>query len=130
VIDPGLVVVAVHVGVGHEPAQVLVADVVLGEEDQVEGLAVGLTLLRGHRPRGDIGLDPDDGFDPLVPGSLVERHRAVERAVVGDGHRVHALRGRRVHELGDPTEAVEEAELRMDVEVREVVGRQGHGGLW
>ncbi len=44
-IDPRLVVVAVDVGIGHEPAQVAVAGEVLGEEDQVEGLRIGLALL-------------------------------------------------------------------------------------
>ena len=128
-VDPRLVVVAVDVGVGDQPAQVLVARVVLGQQDQVEGLGVGLALLVGHRPAGDVGLDPDDRLDALGLGRLVERHGAVERAVVRDGHRIHALGGRRIDQLGDPAEPVEQAELRVDVEVREVVRGDGrHGG--
>ena len=65
-VDPRLVVVAVDVGVGDEPAEVPVADVVLREEDQVEGLGVGLALLLGHRPAGDVRLDADDRLDALV----------------------------------------------------------------
>ena len=126
-VDARLVVVAVDVGVGDEPAQVLVAGVVLGEEDQVEGLAVGLALLVGHRAAGDVRLHADDRLDPLVLRGLVEGDRAVERAVVRDGHRIHAGGGRRVHQLRDPAEAVEQAELRVDMEVGEVVGGQGHG---
>ena len=124
-IDARLVVVAVDVGVGDEPAQVPVAGEVLGEEDQVEGLGIGLALLVGHRPAGDVRLDADDRLDALVPGRLVEGDRAVEGAVVGDRHRVHAQLGRRVDQLGDPAEAVEKAELRVDVEVREVVRARG-----
>ena len=128
-VDARLVVVAVDVGVGDEAAEVLVAAVVLGQEDQVEGLAVGLALLVGHRPAGDVGLDADDRLDALVLRGLVERDGAVEGAVVRDGHRIHALGGRRVDQLRDPAEAVEQAEFGVDVEVGEVVGSQGrHGG--
>ena len=130
-IDPRLVVVAVDVGVGHEPAQVAIADEVLGEEDQVEGLGVGLALLVGHRSAGDVGLDPDDRLDPLVAGRLVEGDRAVEGAVVGDRHRIHAQLCGRVDQLRDPAEAVEQAEFGVHMEVREVVGSQGrHGVPW
>ena len=127
-VDARLVVVAVDVRVGHEPAQVPVADEVLGEEDQVEGLGVGLALLVGHRPAGDVGLHADDRLDALRPGRLVEGDRAVQRAVVGDRHRIHAQLGGRVDELGDPPEAVEQAEFGVDMEVREVVGRDGRHG--
>ena len=84
-VDPGLVVVAVEVGVGDEPTQVLVADEVLGQQDQVERLGVGLALLVGHRPPGDVGLDADDRLDPLRVRRLVEGDRPVQGAVVGDG---------------------------------------------
>ena len=128
-IDARLVVVAIDVGVGDEAAEVLIAPVVLGQEDQVEGLAVGLALLVRHRPAGNVGLDADDRLDALVLRRLVERDGAVEGAVVRDGHRIHALGGRRVDQLGDPAEAVEQAEFGMGVEVGEVVGSQGrHGG--
>ena len=96
----------------------------------MEGLAVGLALLVGHRSAGDVRLDADDRLDALRSRRLVEGDGAVERAVVGEGHRIHALRGRRVDQLGDPPEPVEKAELRVDVEVGEVVGREGHGEQW
>ena len=127
-VDPRLVVVAVEMGVGREPAQVLVAGPVLGEQDQVEGLAVGLALLVEHRPAGDVRLDPEDRLDARVLRRLVEGDGAVQRAVVGQGEGIHARVRRRVHELGDPAEAVEETELRVDVEVREVVRREGRHG--
>ena len=130
-IDPRLVVVAVDMGVGDEPAEVAIADVVLRQEDQVEGLGVGLALLLGHRPAGDVRLDADDRLDALVDAGLVEADGAVERAVIGDGEAVEALLGRRIDEVRDPPEAVEEAELGVDVEVSEVVrGEVVTGGQW
>ena len=51
-VDARLVVVAVEVGVGDEPAEVPVADEVLGQEDEVERLGVGLALLVAHRAAG------------------------------------------------------------------------------
>ncbi len=126
-VDPGLVVIAVDVGVGHEPAQVAVADRVAREQDQVVGLAIGLALLVGHRPTGDVGLDADDRLDALRPAGLVEGHRAVQGPVVGQREAVESVRGGRVHQLRDSPEPVEQAELGMDVEVGEISAADGHG---
>ena len=125
-VDPRLVVVAVEVGVGDEAAQVLVADPVLGQQDQVERLGVGLALLVGHRAPGDVGLDADDRLDALGRGRLVEGDRPVERAVVGDGQAVEAelRRACPTSSLIRP-EPVEQAELGVDVEVGEVVRARG-----
>ena len=92
----------------------------------MEGLGVGLALLLGHRPAGDVGLDADDRLDPLGLRRLVERDRAVEGAVVGDGEAVEALRGGRIDEVRDPSQPVKEAELGVDVKVGEVVRGKGH----
>ena len=93
----------------------------------MEGLGVGLALLSVIDRAGDVGLDADDRLDALVLRGLVERDRAVQRAVVGDREAVEALRGRRIDQLRDPAEAVEEAELGVDVEMGEVVRGEGHG---
>ena len=127
-VDARLVVVAVDVRVGDEAAQVPVAGGVGREEDEVEGLGVGLALLVGHRPAGDVRLDADDRLDALRPRRLVERDRAVQGAVIGQGEAVEALRARLVDEVGDPPEPVEQAELGVRVEVDEVVRREGQGG--
>ena len=127
-VDPGLVVVAVEVGVGHQPAEVAVADVVLGQQDEVERLGVGLALLVGHRTAGDVGLDADDRLDPLGGRRLVEGDGAVQRAVIGQGQAVKALLGRRIDQVVDPSQPVEEAELGVDVEVGEVVRGDGRHG--
>ena len=127
-IDPRLVVVPIDVGVTDEPAQVLVAGPVLGEEDEVEGLGVGLALLVAHRPPGDIRLDAEDRLDAPGDRGLVERHSAVEGAVIREGDRVHPVRRGCIDDLADPAETVKEAEFGMDVEVREVVGSQVRHG--
>ena len=125
-VDARLVVVAVDVGVGDDAAQVLVARPVLRQQDQVEGLGVLAALPVGHRPAGDVGLDADDGLDALLLAGLVERDRPVQRAVVGDGQRIEAQPGRLRRQVIDAPETVEQAELRVDVEVREVVRGDGH----
>ena len=127
-VDAGLVVVAVDMGVGHEPAQVAVAGPVLGQQDEVEGLGVGLALLVGHRPPGDVGLDADDRLDALGRRRLVERDGAIERAVVGQGQRVEALLCGRIDEVGDAAQPVEEAELRVHMEMRKIVWGDGRHG--
>jgi hypothetical protein len=48
--------------------------------------------------------------------------------VVGDRERIHALLGGRVDQLSDPPEAVEQAELGVNVEVREIVRSEGRHG--
>ena len=127
-VDARLVVVAVDVGVGDQPAQVLVAGHVGREQDQVEGLAVGLALLVPHRPAGDVGLDADDRLDPRLGGRLVERDAAVERPVVRYGERIEPVLDARVDEVGDPAQPVEQAELRVGVEVYEIIRGEGRHG--
>ena len=101
-VDARLVVVAVEVRVGDEPAQVLVAGPVPREQDQVVGLGVRLALAVGHRAPRDVGLDADDRLDLGLLARLVEGDRAVQRAVVGQGERIEAERLRLVDQLGDP----------------------------
>ena len=67
---------------------------------------------------------PMIGLMPLFDAGLVEGDRAVESAVIGDREAVEALLGRRIDEVRDPSEPVEEAELGVDVEVSEVVRRE------
>jgi hypothetical protein len=61
-------------------------------------------------------------------GGLVEGDGAVEGAVVGQGERIEAQALGLVDEIADPAEAVEERELRVNVEVREVSGTEGRHG--
>ena len=126
-VDARLVVVAVEVRVGDDAAEVPIARPVLGQEDQVEGLGVRLALAVGHGPPGDVRLDADDRLDAALLAGLVERDRAVEGAVVGQGEAVEAERAGLADEVVDPPQPVEQAELRVDVQVGEVVRGDGHG---
>ena len=129
-IDPGLVVVAVEVRVGDETAQVSIADQIRGQQDQVERLRVGLALLVGHRASRDVRLDADDRLDVPGLGRLVERDGAVQRAMVGDREAVEALHAGLIDEVRDPSEPVEQAELGVGVEMREVAaGQRRHRGV-
>ncbi len=127
-VDPGLVVVAVEVRIGDEAAQVLVSLPVLGEKDEVEGLAVGLAFLVVHAPAGDVRLDADDGFDAPCRNRLHERHRPVKSPVVGDGHGVETELRALFGKLVDAAEPIEQAELGVEMQVDEVVRSNGHGG--
>ena len=113
-VDPRLVVVAVEVGVGQEPAEVPVADEVRGQQDEVEGLGIGLALLVAHGAPGDVGLHADDRLDPLRLRRLVEGDGPVQGAVVGEGEGVEAQPLGLVDEVADPAEPVEKGELRVD----------------
>jgi hypothetical protein len=64
-IDPRLVVVAVDVGVGDEPAQVPIADGVAGQQDEVKGLAVRLASLSVIDRRATYVSTPMIGLMPL-----------------------------------------------------------------
>ncbi len=125
-VDARLVVVAVDVGIGDDAAEVLVAGPVPGEQDEMERLGVLAPLPVGHRATGDVRLDADDGLDAVLLARLVERDGPVEGAVVGDGERVEAQAGRLRGQVIDAPEAIEQAELRVDVEVAEVVRSEGH----
>ena len=85
VVDAGLVVEAVDEGLGREAHEVLVADLVLGEEDQVPVIPAQLSVLDKAVP-GHIGLHAQDGFDPLLLALPVEVDDAVHDPVIRDGH--------------------------------------------
>ena len=131
-VDPRLVVVAVEVRGGRQRQEVAVADVVLGQEDHVVVVGVGLALLVGHAAGGDVGLDADDRLDPGLLGGGVERDDPVHGPVVGERQRWHPLLGDPLRHLPDAAQPVEQAELGVDVEVDEVAvfarvrGSQGH----
>ena len=134
-VDPRLVVVALEVPGGRQGQQVPIPHVVLGQQDHVVVVGVCFAFLVGHAARGDVGLDPDDRLDPRLLGRGVERDDPVHAPVVGQRQRRHPLLGHPLRHLADAAQPVEQAELRVDVEVDEAVagarvrGSLGHGSM-
>ena len=102
----GLVVEPLQVRVGDQLNEVTVPGVVLGQEGQVVG-AFLIGVARLALAAGHVHLAPDDGFDPCVTALSVELHRAVQRAVVGDGQAVHTQFLGPLHQGWNPAQAVQ-----------------------
>ena len=117
-IHPRLVVEAFQVGFGGQLDQVLVAGLVLGQQDQVVVVFIA-GVAAEVAARGDIDLAADDGLDAGLSGCLVELDDAVHHAVVGDGQAVHAQLFGPCHQLRDAAHAVEQAVFGVDMEVGE-----------
>jgi hypothetical protein len=114
-------------GVGDQPAEVLVALPGLGQQQQVEGLRIRLALLVAHASTGDVCLHADDRLDLARGAGLRERDRAVQSPVVRDGHGVEPELRPSLGQLVDPPQPVEQAELGVEMQMDEVVRRNGHG---
>jgi hypothetical protein len=122
-VDPGVVVEALEVPHRVQVRQVLVADLVLGQEHQVVVAAVGAVAQVGG---GDVGLAAEDHLDVVLLGLGVEVDRAEHVAVVGHRDGVHAARLQGREQVLHPDRAVQQAVLSVDVEVRELAhGRRG-----
>src|SRR3989441_6009012 len=109
---------------GGEPDQVLIADPVFREQHKVrvrraQGDISRRLLARVPAAEREIGLKAQDRSDVSGFRFGVERPRAVEVAVVGDGERIHTQRLDPIEQIGDPIGAVEERVLAMRVEVNE-----------
>ena len=126
-VHPRPVVVPLEVGARDERHEVLVTREVLGQEDEMERLAVALHLRVAVVPRAasDVRLDADDGLDASRLRGGVEVDRTIERAVIGDGQGGHVQRLRARHEVAQAREPVEQAVLTVGVEVDELLGDAG-----
>ena len=136
-VHAGLVVVALEECLARELDEVAIADLVLGEHDEVVvelvatlGFAAGVvdTASAGGALRpvlmGHVGLGADDRLDPLLLALLVELEGAVHVAVIGHRDRRLAVGDRLGHHLVEARGPVEHREFGVDVEVYE---RVGHG---
>ena len=121
-IDPGLIVVALQEALGDERGQIPVADQIGRQQGDV-----GLVADRPVEPaaRSDVGLASDDRGQLMVAGLVVELHRAVHDAVIGQRDRPGAALIRALAERFDAACPVQQRVLGMDVEVDELT----HGPL-
>src|SRR5450756_2699416 len=76
-VDPGLVVVALQMSVGGQAAKVLVSLPVLGQQNEMEGLAICLAFLVAHAPPGHVSLDANDRLHALGGDGLDERDGSI-----------------------------------------------------
>lgn len=70
--------------------------------------------------RGDIDFTADDGLDAVFDTGLVEFDSAKHIAVVGDGHGRHLIFDSLFDQFIDTAGAVEETELRVEMEMDEI----------
>ena len=120
-----LVVVALEVGLGDEPHEIGVAGLVAHEDGAVAGALVAAVLSRPLEaaPRRDVELRAEDGLHARLHAGRVEIDAAEEVAVVGQGEGGEAQLLRALDELLEARGAVEQAVLRVDVQVNEIGGR-------
>ncbi len=120
-IHPGVVVKALQMAEGHQPAEVAVALSVLSQQNQVVGVGEPLRR-RGPflaSPGGDIQFAADDGLDAGLGPFAVEFHRAEKVAVIRDGQRLEAQPPGLLEQLRDPDGPVEQAVFGVKVQVCE-----------
>ena len=114
------VVHALDVSRGHDLHQVLVALIILGEQDEVVVFLVVVVLEAVVVVLRDVDLAAEDGLDVRVLlGHVAEVLDAVHVAVVRDGEARHAELLRAPEELLDVAHPVEDGVLGVDVKVYE-----------
>ena len=120
-IDTGFHIEALRPRQGHHVGEVAVALLVFAQQHQMAAFAVEFVDLiePGAALRGHIDLAADDGLHALRLAGPVKVDDAVHNTVVRDGtgglaHRLHHPR-----QLLDLAEAVQQAELRMHMQMGE-----------
>ena len=116
-VHAGFIVEARLIGFGNDLDQVLVAGLVLREQDQVALVLVEHGVLVEAGAGGRIDLAADDGLDALLFALFVELHAAEHDAVVRDGQRLHAQFLGAGDELVDARSAVQQTVFGMYVKM-------------
>ena len=120
-VDPGVVIEPFQVPHRVEVREVLPADLVLGQQDEVVRPALGLVEAIG----GDVGLAAEDRLHPVGLGLLVEVEGAEQVAVVGHRDRLHAALEHLGEQVVQPNRAVEKAILRVQMQMGEIRHMRG-----
>ena len=122
-VNPRLVIHPFQLAQGNELHQVLVALLVFRQQREMErGVPGRGRFLFEERARRHVNLAPDDRLDPRLFRGLVELHRAIHHAVIGDRHRRHVELLRLFHQVGNAHRAVEGGVFRVKVEMDKGVG--------
>ena len=118
-IHTGLGIKAFHEGGGDHLDQVFVTGLVFAQQDQMV-VAVDLVHLVKASAGRHIDFAADNGLDARLFCRLVELQAAVHDAVVGAGNGGLSALLYPVHQLVDAAGSVQEAVLRMDMQVDKV----------
>jgi len=124
-VDPGTVIESLQVGLGQQDAEVLVAGLVLDQEQEmIVGRLAVAELAVTAAPRGDIGLAAENRLDAFVFGDSLELDRSEEVAVIGQGHGRHLVVDGGLDQGVQADGAVQDAVFRVVVKMDEA---GGHG---
>jgi hypothetical protein len=115
-IDSRLVIEAVEIGFRHQLHKILIATLVLAQNDQMVRPAARRIAILVIAFR-DIHFAADDGLDPSFGCRVVEADCAEEIAVIGDGNRRHAVLGGGLCQDVVIDGTVQEAESGMQMEM-------------
>jgi hypothetical protein len=125
-------------GVGNQFEEVLVTGEVFREQAEMEdafALVVGAAVFFETGSLDEVKFAADERFDTFRLGGVIEIDGAKEIPVVGEGEGRHAEGHGAVHEAVDAAGSVQQAVVRMDVEMDKVLisgrhgrARQGAGG--
>ena len=123
-VDARLVVIALQMRRRGELDQILVSLFILREQHEmivnIATASAGVRLLFQPAARRDIDLAADDGLDAFLPRRLVEIHRAVKHAVIGDGDAGELQVVGLLHQLVEAAGRVEQAVLSVEMEMDKV----------
>ena len=116
-IDPWVIVEALEVPKGHEPAEVHIALPVHHEKDEMvgDGAAVAGSGALFAMFRRHIDLAAQNGFDGFLGRFPKKLHCAENVSMIGDGHALHAKGRGPVDEPVDPDGPVEKTVFRVNV---------------
>ena len=115
VIHPGAVVIARQEALGTQMHQVLIALIVLTQEDQMAVIPASGGFVQAVA--ADVHLAADDGLDARILHGGIEVDGTVHHAVVGHGAHVHAQLLHPLHQAGDAARAVQQAVFRVQVQM-------------
>ena len=109
-VHPGSIVETLEMADADQPQQVVIALIILGQQDKM----IRLIIARGSiRPaaRRDVPLDADDRLDPCLLCLAIEIDDAVQAPVVSQGKGLKSKLARVFHKVGNAAQAVQQAEL-------------------
>jgi hypothetical protein len=121
VVDPRLVVEALHVARGHEPDEVRVSRCILGDHHEVMILVARLRA--GFDVAGircDVEFAAYERIDAVLPAGVVEFQGAEHVPVVGEGEVLHPELDGPGHQFVHGGRSVEETVIRVIVEMYEI----------